>query len=99
MVNFKKLDNKKEEKLPEDYSLREKSLAEITKEYIEEEKEYRRGAISIKDLISPTSFQVHPSYLLLGDKYVRTIFVITYPRYISVGWFAPVINLNSTFDV
>ncbi len=99
MVNFKKLNKLNEKEKPDEYAVRERSVAEVTKEYIEEEKEYRRGALSIKDLISPASFQVTPSYLKLGDKYVRTIFVITYPRYISVGWFAPVINLNSTFDV
>ncbi len=72
---------------------------EIAKEYIEEEKAYRRGTISIKDLIAPASFKVDSNMLLLGDKFVRTIFVINYPRYISVGWFSPIINLNSTFDV
>ncbi len=100
MVNFKKLNNldDKKKKLDEP-AVHERSVSEVTREYIEEEKEYRRGALSIKDLIAPASFQVSPGYLKLGDKYVRTIFVITYPRYISVGWFAPVINLNSTFDV
>ncbi|MEA3449928.1 MAG: DUF87 domain-containing protein [Patescibacteria group bacterium] len=73
--------------------------AEVTQEYIEEEKTFRRGVVSIKDLISPASFKVSPSFLVLGDKYVRTIFVVNYPRYISVGWFSPIINMNSTFDV
>lgn len=72
---------------------------EETKEYIEEEKAYRRGVIGIKDLIAPASMKVTPSYLELGNKKVRTIFVMTYPRYITVGWFAPIINLNSMFDV
>ncbi len=72
---------------------------EIAEEYIEEEEAYRRGVISIRDLIAPASMKINPSFLMLGDKYVRTIFVINYPRYISVGWFAPIINLNSTFDV
>jgi len=75
------------------------SSVEVVKEYIEEEKAYRRGIVSINDLIAPASFKVNPSFLILGDKFVRTIFVINYPRYISVGWFAPIINLNSTFDV
>jgi len=75
------------------------NIEDLITEYIEEEKEYRRGTLSIHDFISPSSLQIFPSYLLLGDKYVRTIFVITYPRYISVGWFAPVINLNTAFDV
>lgn len=72
---------------------------DITREYIEDEKAFRRGVVSIKNLISPASMKINPDYLILGDKFVRTIFVINYPRYISVGWFAPIINLNSTFDV
>jgi len=75
------------------------SSVDIVKEYIEEEKAFRRGIVSINDLIAPASFKVNPNYLILGDKFARTIFVINYPRYISVGWFAPIINLNSTFDV
>src|SRR6056297_1117026 len=69
------------------------------RELIEEEKYFRKGVISIRDLIAPAAFKVSPTHLKLGEKFVRTIFVITYPRYISVGWFAPIINLNSTFDV
>ncbi len=71
----------------------------LTRELIEEEKSYRRGALSIQDLISPAAIEVSPDFLKLGSKFVRTIFVINYPRYISVGWFAPIINLNSTFDI
>ncbi|MFH1822719.1 MAG: ATP-binding protein [Patescibacteria group bacterium] len=69
------------------------------KEIIEEEKSFRRGVLTIKDLISPASMQISSNYLRLGDKFLRTFFVISYPRYISVGWFAPIINLNYTFDV
>jgi len=76
----------------------EQSL-DVIKEYIDEEKAFRRGIVSIKDLIAPASMKINPNYLLLGEKFVRTLFVVNYPRYISVGWFAPIINLNSTFDV
>src|SRR3989338_4250543 len=66
---------------------------------VEEEKAFRRGEISIRDIIAPAAFAVSPNFLKLGEKFVRTIFVINYPRYISVGWFAPIINLNETFDI
>jgi type IV secretory pathway VirB4 component len=72
---------------------------QVAREIIEEEKVFRRGVLSINDLIAPASMEITPDYLRLGEKYVRTIFVISYPRYITVGWFAPIINLNSTFDV
>lgn len=69
------------------------------RDIIEQEKAFRRGVVSIRDLIAPASFQINSDYLRLGEKYVRTLFVINYPRYISVGWFSPIINLNSTFDI
>lgn len=72
---------------------------EVARELIEEEKSYRRGSLTIKDLIAPASIEVNSNFLKLGSKFLRTIFVVNYPRYISVGWFAPIINLNSTFDI
>ncbi len=70
-----------------------------TREFVEEEKSYRRGIVTIKDLIAPASMKVTPTHLELGGKYLRTIFVMTYPRFITVGWFAPIINMNAMFDV
>lgn len=66
---------------------------------IEEELAYRRGLVAVKDLISPASFEVEPSYVRIGARYARTVFVIGYPRYINVGWFAPIINYAATFDI
>ena len=98
MLNFNKDKEIEAEKEPE----REQAFEanpEVAREIIEEEKTFRRGILSINDLISPASMEVTSDYLRLGETYVRTIFVINYPRYITVGWFAPIINLNSTFDV
>jgi len=73
--------------------------ARTAEELVAEEKTFRRGLLSINELIAPESMEVTPHYLKLGNKFLRTVFVVSYPRYISVGWFAPVINLNSTFDI
>lgn len=66
---------------------------------IEQEKVYRKGISSVLDIIAPESFKVTPRNIRLGDMYVRTLFVMSYPRYISVGWFSPIINYNATLDV
>lgn len=76
-----------------------KQLESEAESLVAEEKSFRRGIISIQDIIAPASFQVFSDYLRLGEKYVRTVFVVTYPRYITVGWFAPILNLNSTLDI
>jgi hypothetical protein len=66
---------------------------------LEEERVYRRGIVTVRDLISPASFEVMPTFVKIGGLYARTMFVITYPRHIGLGWSSPIINLNKTFDV
>ncbi len=97
MLNF--LNLKKQKPLPPRAEAELENSPKEAKEYIEEEKAYRRGIVTIKDLIAPASMKITPTHLELGSKFVRTIFVMTYPRYITVGWFAPIINMNAMFDV
>ncbi len=99
MFNFLKKLNNPKQLTDKDQASPIESSVEETREYIEEEKAYRRGIVTIKDLIAPASMKITPTHLELGRKYVRTIFVMTYPRYITVGWFAPIINMNAMFDV
>ena len=93
-----------QESLEEKLSARERRRKEELelegqKQTLEEERTFREGVVSIKDLISPAALQVTPTYIKLGIKFVRTIFVIGYPRYIAVGWFAPIINLSVPLDI
>jgi len=66
---------------------------------LEEERLYREGTVAVKDLIAPSAFRVETNFIQLGDTFLRTIFSITYPRYIAVGWNSPILNLNITMDV
>lgn len=106
MINFKKSEDKRKIGLNTPITLKQKAPeqpieadAGLTQEIIEEEKVFRRGVLTVRDIISPASMEIKPDHMRLGGKFVRTVFVIGYPRYISVGWFAPIINLNLTFDV
>ncbi|PIR92782.1 conjugal transfer protein TraC [Candidatus Falkowbacteria bacterium CG10_big_fil_rev_8_21_14_0_10_43_10] len=90
---------KKQTQAEEQRVAEEQASAGKTRAAIEEEKAFRRGEVSIRDIIAPAALEVKPNHIRLGDKFVRTMFVINYPRFISVGWFAPIINLNETFDV
>ena len=72
---------------------------QASKKSIEETKMYQQGVVSVLDLISPAAFEVKPSFVKIGSLYARTLFVLTYPRYVSVGWFAPIINYNASLDV
>src|SRR3989338_10721562 len=69
------------------------------KALLEEERIFRGGVVSIKDLLAPAALEVTPTFIKLGQKFVRTLFVISYPRYIAVGWFAPIINLSVALDI
>ncbi len=72
---------------------------ELTRQIIEEEKYFRQGVVTAKDIISPASFKIESNHVQIGAKFARTLFIVAYPRYINVGWFAPIINLNHAFDV
>lgn len=60
---------------------------------------YDAGALELKDIIAPSALKVTPKEINLGEKVLRSFFVISYPRFLSEGWFAPIINLDKIFDV
>ncbi len=87
--------------VPDEESKKKKKESEVQEEIVtlEEERLYREGTVAIRDLISPSAFRVESTFVQLGEACLRTIFVISYPRYISVGWSAPILNLNLTMDI
>lgn len=60
---------------------------------------YEANTLNLKDIIAPSALKVSPKDLNLGEKIVRSFFVISYPRYLGESWFAPIINLDRVFDV
>lgn len=60
---------------------------------------YDSGALELKDVIAPSALEVTPKQINLGEKVLRSFFVISYPRYLTENWFAPIINLDKIFDV
>lgn len=82
---------------------RQKQQHQIREELVtlQEERVYREvgGTVAIRDIIAPSAFRVESNYIQLGDTFLRTTYIITYPRYISVHWSAPILNLNLTMDV
>jgi conjugal transfer ATP-binding protein TraC len=60
---------------------------------------YQKGTLELKDVLAPSALQITPKELLLGEQVARSFFVISYPRYLSEHWFAPVINLDKIFDI
>lgn len=60
---------------------------------------HQASSLELKDVIAPSALKINPKELNLGDKIAKTFFVISYPRFLNEGWFAPIINLDKIFDV
>ncbi len=58
-----------------------------------------RGLFSIRDLIAPTLLVLKPNYLQLNNRFVKTLFVLTYPQYIETNWLNQIINFDISFDI
>ncbi len=72
---------------------------QIQREIVEKEREYRRGLTTLRDLIAPAAFRVTQSYVEISGKLARSFFVLSYPRFVSVDWLGPVINMDVAMDM
>lgn len=60
---------------------------------------YAQGFLDLVDTIAPTALKINSRELELGEKFVRAFYTISYPRFLSDSWFAPIINLDKVLDV
>ncbi|HET8581360.1 MAG TPA: DUF87 domain-containing protein [Candidatus Paceibacterota bacterium] len=60
---------------------------------------YEQGVLELQDVIAPSALEISPRELHLGERIARTFFVISYPRFLTTGWFAPIINLDKVLDI
>ncbi len=60
---------------------------------------FNAGVLELKDIIAPSALKVSPKEINLGEKILRSFFVISYPRFLSEEWFSPIINMDKVFDV
>ncbi len=68
-------------------------------EQAEVEQAFLKGVSTLRDLIAPSSIEIHSSYFRLGTKYGRTLYVYGYPRSIYTGWLSSLINIDEVLDV
>jgi conjugal transfer ATP-binding protein TraC len=57
------------------------------------------GGIGVKDIIAPPSIKVNPDCVEVGERFAKTFFVFSYPRYLSTGWFSSVVNMDYPMDI
>lgn len=60
---------------------------------------YQAGTLELQDVIAPSALKISPKEINLGEKIVRSFFVISYPRFLGENWFSPIINLDKVFDI
>ena len=65
----------------------------------EVQRAFEQGITTLRDLISPSSIEIHSSYFRLGTKYGRTMYVYGYPRTLYTGWLSPLINIDEVLDI
>jgi conjugal transfer ATP-binding protein TraC len=69
------------------------------REQAEVEQAFLKGVSTLRDLIAPSSIEIHSSYFRLGTKYGRTLYIYGYPRQIYTGWLSSLINIDEVLDV
>lgn len=69
------------------------------REQAEVEQAFLKGITTLRDLIAPSSIEIHSSYFKLGAKYVRTLYVYGYPHSIYTGWLSGIINTDEVLDI
>ncbi|MBI1957255.1 MAG: DUF87 domain-containing protein [Candidatus Niyogibacteria bacterium] len=78
---------------------RKKKEAEEEIISIQPEHIYEAARLELKDVIAPSALEITANHVKLGEKVARTLFVFSYPRFLSINWFSPVINLDKVFDI
>lgn len=83
---------------------KQKTAADIAaqqraQEQAEVEKAFLTGINTLRDLIAPSSLELHSGYFRLGTKYGQTLYVYGYPRQLYTGWLSGLINTDIVLDI
>ena len=65
----------------------------------EQEGMFASPSVEAKDIIAPSSIEVKPDYIKLGERFAKSFFIFSYPRYLSTAWLSPIINLDQPMDI
>ena len=69
------------------------------REQAEVEQAFLKGMTTLRDLIAPSSLEIHSSHFRIGTKYGRTMYVYGYPRELYTGWLSSLINIDQVLDI
>ncbi len=69
------------------------------REQAEVEQAFLKGMTTLRDLIAPSSLEIHSSHFRVGTKYGRTMYIYGYPRELYTGWLSGLINIDQVLDI
>ena len=77
--------------------LKKKKTYQLVKE--DTSKIFEKKEMELNDIIAPSSIAISSNNLRLGKRFAKSFFIFSYPRYLSTGWFSPIINLDDPMDI
>lgn len=60
---------------------------------------YSAATMELQDILAPAAIEINSGFIKIGDKIAKTYFTMSYPKFLTEGWLAPIINLDKIFDV
>ncbi len=60
---------------------------------------YAEGELQLADAIAPAALKVGAREIELGEKFSRSFYTISYPRFLVDSWFSPIINMDKVMDI
>ncbi len=63
------------------------------------EKIFQEESFDVRDIIAPPYIGIMQDHIKLGERFAKSFFVFSYPRYLNTGWFSPVIDLSTPMDI
>jgi intein/homing endonuclease len=59
----------------------------------------KTDVVNLQDIIAPSSFELKQNFLRVGERFAKSFFIFSYPRYLSTGWLSPIINMQHPMDI
>ena len=60
---------------------------------------YKTAKLQLQDVLAPAALEISSKSIKIAGMTSRTFFVMSYPRFLTDGWLAPIINLDKVFDI
>jgi type IV secretory pathway VirB4 component len=60
---------------------------------------YDAATMELQDILAPAAIEINSGFIKIGDKIAKTYFTMSYPKFLTEGWLAPIINMDKIFDV